>query len=187
MDWMEQSLEMMKSWTDMQKRMWQGWLDASAGLGKTEDNPLSEWVARWQETAQKSMDTWEELTRTFVENEGKWAGSDAAAGYWPGKEDEIKKMTASWTEQTLAVMKAWTEAQRKLWDSWFAAAADMAKSAKGPGGDWYEGWQDAAKRSMDAWDELSRKTMETQADWFKGWQQPAADAGKKSDSGKKTE
>ena len=84
MDWMEQSVEMMKSWTDMQKRMWQGWLDASAGLGKADDNPLGEWVARWQETAQKSMDVWEELTRKFVENEGKWAGSDATAGYWPG-------------------------------------------------------------------------------------------------------
>lgn len=187
MEWMEQSAEMMKSWTDMQKHMWQGWLDASAGLGKTEDNPLAEWVARWQETAKKSMDTWEELTRTFVESEATWAGGDAAASCFPGKEDEIKKMTASWAEQTLAVMKSWTEAQRKLWDSWFAAAADMAKSAKGPGADWSQGWQDAAKSSMDAWEDLSRRTMDTQADWFKGWQQTAADGGKKAASGKKPE
>jgi hypothetical protein len=187
-DWMEQSLEMMKSWTETQKAMWQGWLDASAGLGKTGENPLTGWMARWQEAAQKSMDVWEELTRKVVENEGKWAGSDAGSGFWPGREEELRKIAASWTEQTLAVMKSWTEAQRKLWASWFGAAATMAQSSQEPGSEWYKGWQDAAKRSMDAWDELTRKTMETQAEWFKDWlkPQPGEDAGAKKPASKKS-
>jgi len=87
MEWMEQSLEMMKSWTDMQKRMSQGWLDAAAGLGKAEDNPLAEWVARWQETAQKSMDAWEELTRKFAENEGQ-VGGQRSLGRAHAQDDE---------------------------------------------------------------------------------------------------
>jgi hypothetical protein len=169
MDWMEQSVEMMKSWTDMQKKMWEGWLDASSGLGKPEENPLGEWIARWRETSDKSLEAWQDLVRKTVQTQGKWAGSDAAAGYWPGKEQDVKKMAESWTEQTLAVMKAWTVAQKKLWDDWFTAASNIAKSGKAPNDEWYERWQDAARTSMDAWDKLTRKTLETQSEWFKGW------------------
>ncbi|HJW76250.1 MAG TPA: hypothetical protein VJ787_11395 [Thermoleophilia bacterium] len=169
MDWMQQSVEMMKSWNDMQKKMWESWLDSASGLGKTEENPLGEWIARWRETSEKSLEAWQDLVRKMVESQGKWAGSESVAGVWPGKEQDVKKMAESWTEQTLAVMKSWTVAQKQLWDDWFAAATNMAKSAKAPNDDWYERWQDAARTSMDAWDKLTRKTLETQSEWFKGW------------------
>lgn len=159
MDWMEQSTETMRTWADMQKRMWEGWLDASSGLGQVDDNPLGEWVTRWQETSQKSLAAWEDLVREMIETQGKWAASDSVTGYWPGKEQDIKKMAESWTEQTLTVMKAWTVAQKKLWDDWFATASNIAKSAKAPEDDWYKRWQDAARTSMDAWDELTRKKI----------------------------
>ena len=101
MEWMEQSLEMMKSWTDMQKRLSQGWLDAAAGLGKAEGNPLAEWVARWQEAAQKAMDAWEELTRKFAENEGKWAGSEA----WEELMRKTMKTQEDWFQGWLKTAK----------------------------------------------------------------------------------
>jgi hypothetical protein len=101
MEWMEQSLEMMKSWTDMQKRMSKEWLDAAAGLGKAEGNPLAEWVARWQEAAQKSMDAWEELTRKFAENEGKWAGNEA----WEELMRKTMKTQEDWFQGWLKTTK----------------------------------------------------------------------------------
>ena len=101
MEWMQQSLEMMKSWTDMQKRMSTEWLDAAAGLGKAEGNPLAEWVARWQEAAQKSMDAWEELTRKFAENEGKWAGNEA----WEELMRKTMKTQEDWFQGWLKTAK----------------------------------------------------------------------------------
>lgn len=176
MDWIQQSVETMKSWSDMQKKMWEGWLDSSAGFGKADENPLGEWISRWSETSQKSVEAWEDLARKMVEMQGKVAGSDAVAGYWPGKEQDVKKMAESWTEQTLVIMKAWTAAQKKLWDDWFATASRIAESAQAPTDDWYAKWQDAARTSMDAWDTLTRTTLETQSDWFKGWLKTTGEA-----------
>ena len=187
MDWMEQSREMMQSWSDMQKKMWESWTDAAAGFGKSEENPLGDWVARWQEAMKQSMAVWEDLTRKMVETQAQWASSEAAGAFWPGKEKDMKKMSKIWVDQTTAMMKTWTVAQKTLWDNWFSVADNMAKAAQTPGGsEWLERWQTTARQSMDAWEALSRKTMETQADWFKGWMKSAEEAaGKKPESSTK--
>lgn len=169
MDWMQQSLDMMKSWSDMQKKMWEGWVDAASGLGQAQGNPMDEWVGRWQETVQKSMDVWEDLARSMVETETTWAGSQAAAGVWPGREDDVRKMSKVWAEQTTNLMTAWAEAQRALWNAWFNVASSMAKAGQGPGTESFDQWQEAARTSMDHWEELSRKAMESQAEWLRSW------------------
>jgi len=173
MDWAEQSLEMMKSWTEMQQKLWQGWLDAASTVGKTETNPLADWIAQWQETSTKSIKAWEDLTAKMVETQAHWFASDALKGEWLGRDDDLRKMADAWSEQTLAVMKAWTAAQQQLWDQWFSAAAGMARSSLDPGNNWYEQWRAAAKASMSAWEDLNAKTAAMQTDWFKGWE-PAA-------------
>lgn len=178
MDWMEQSLEMMKAWSEMQKKMWDGWMDAAAGFGTTEKKPLEDWVARWQEAMSQSMDVWEDLVRTVADAQSKWASSEAAAAFWPGREEDVKKMMKVWVDQTAAMLKTWTEAQRTLWDNWFGVATTVAKSTQGPTSDWFERWQTMTRRSMEAWEELSKKTMETQADWMKAWATPTGQAGK---------
>jgi hypothetical protein len=179
MNWMEQSLEMMKSWSDMQKKMWDGWMAAATDLGTAKDNPMDEWTARWQDTMKKSMDVWEDLVRTVVDAESKWTTSEAASSFWPGREDDVKKMMKVWADQTSAMMKSWTDAQRTLWDSWYGMASSAAKSAQSPANEWFERWQTTTRDSMKAWEDLSRTTMEKQADWLKTWT-TAAEAGKKT-------
>lgn len=172
-DYMEQSLEMMKGWTESQRKMWEGWMSTTADLG-AQQNPMSDWMAKWQETSQQSLAAWEDLVRKTVEGQGKYASSDAFAKAWPGAEEDVKRMAQTWTEQTLSMMTAWTDAQRKLWDDWFSAATQAAKApgTAGPG-DWFARWQESAKASVAAWEELSRKTMETQASWQKAAGKPA--------------
>lgn len=175
MDWMQQSTEMMKTWSDMQKKMWESWLDAATGLGDREQNPLGDWIERWREISEKSLAALDDLTRKMVEMQGKMAASETVTGLWPGKEEDVKKAAQSWTEQTLAVMKAWTTAQNKLWADWFSAATSIAGSVKTPNDDWFDQWQKAARTSMEAWDKLTRDTMATQADWFGGWLNPTGE------------
>lgn len=180
MDWMKQSQEMMESWVDAQKKMWEDWAAAAPGFGKVEGNPLGDWVARWQETMQQSMDVWDDLASKAGGPGGAWA----SAGDWPGSEEDAKKMAQIWMDQTTAVMKSWAEAQRALWDAWFEVANKTARSAQSPGSEWYDSWQAAARKSMDAWEDLSRKTMETQADWMKNSTKTAEKAaGKQSAQG----
>lgn len=172
MDWMQQSLDMMRSWSDMQKKMWQDWADAAAGLSKTAENPMGDWIGRWQDMMRQSMAVWEDFTRKMTEAQSSWAGSAPA---WPGREEDVKKMMQVWSDQTAAMMKSWTEAQKTLWDNWFAMAGEMAKAAQGSASaDWFSGWQKAAQESMDAWEKLSRQTMDAQADWLKTWTKTAA-------------
>lgn len=167
MDWMEQSLEMMKSWTETQRKMWEGWMSTAGELGG-QQNPMTDWMTQWQKTAEQSLNAWEDLGRKMVEQQGQYASSEAGRAGWPGADsEEMKRMTESWTEQTLAMMKAWTDAQRKLWNDWFGAVSDAAKT-QGVGGDWFKRWEESARASMDAWEELSRKTAETQVSWMGG-------------------
>lgn len=173
MDWMQQSADMMKSWTSLQQRMWQNWLDASARLGKAEENPMSDWLQQWQEIAERSLNVWEDFVRNATGTQAKWA--EMAAGSWPGgNEDDMRRMAQTWSEQTQAMMQSWTDAQRKLWEGWFNVASNAARTAQEPSGDWFDRWQAAAKQSVEAWEELSRKTMDAQADAFKAWNEAGA-------------
>jgi hypothetical protein len=67
--------------------------------------------------------------------------------------------TQEWTQQTEAMFKAWTDAQRKIWEKW---PLGMQGAAKSPSDQVWE-------KSMQAWEESVKKTLEAQAELTQLW------------------
>ncbi len=67
--------------------------------------------------------------------------------------------TAEWAKQAEAMFKAWADAQRQMWEKWLSGGQGPAKSPSD------QLWE----KSMQAWEESVKKTLETQAEMAKLW------------------
>lgn len=60
MQWREQSEQMMRVWTEAQRRVWEGWMDAArkASPAAMPGADWKDWTAQWQETAKNALESW---------------------------------------------------------------------------------------------------------------------------------
>jgi hypothetical protein len=60
MNWTEQTQEMMRSWTETQKRLWEGWVDAGtkAAAPTTGSGAWGDWFSQWQQMARRNLEAW---------------------------------------------------------------------------------------------------------------------------------
>ena len=60
MNWNEQAQQMVKSWTETQKKLWEGWTDAATqhGASGTPAGLWTDWISQWQKMAQQTLGTW---------------------------------------------------------------------------------------------------------------------------------
>lgn len=147
MDWTKQSEEMMKAWTDTQKKMWDNWLDmVQKGTGQSQAGEIwQKTIEMWEKTVKSSLDAQTEWTRTWVES---LSGTE-------GVSDEV----VEWAKQAQDMSKRWSETQQQLWQGWFdmVKKADASKMA----GAWGEESQNAFK----TWQESAQKMMDAQKQW----------------------
>ncbi|MFP4147004.1 MAG: hypothetical protein ACLFMS_07955 [Halorhodospira sp.] len=147
--------EMVRNWTDMQQRMWEGWLQTVRGMqmptGMTGSEELQQQYQRnleaWEQAVREALNAQMEWTQKWAEQAG---GSESAT---EGMQEVVK--------QTQEMMKAWTEAQSKLWNAWFDSVknmdpASMAGQGDAEGVQVLKAWQDATRRAQEAMQELSR-------------------------------
>lgn len=80
---------------------------------------------------------------------------------------------AAWSDQVQGMMSSWNEAQRKFYEGWMDATSKASEQATaqvknmehGSWRDWFTRWQESAQQSMDAWQSLAKKSLDTQFDW----------------------
>jgi len=64
-----------------------------------------------------------------------------------------------WTKQTEDMFKTWTEAQTKMWDEWLRAMQGFSRPQAS------EAWG----KSVEAWEESVKKTLDAQNEWTRLW------------------
>lgn len=151
MDWAEQTEEMMKTWTETQKNMWDNWLEmVQQGTGQTQAAEL------WQ----KTIETWENTVKSSLDTQMEWINTWAEKlNQTEGVSDEMTE----WTKQAQNMSKRWNETQQQLWQSWF----DMVKKAdpvKMAGA-----WGEESQKAFKAWQESAQKAMDSQMEWASMW------------------
>lgn len=69
-----------------------------------------------------------------------------------------------WTKQTEDMVKSWTEGQTKMWNDWLKAIQGfgMQGFGKGPSSQVWE-------KTIEAWDESIKKTLDAQVEWTQHW------------------
>jgi len=153
MDWTKQTEEMIKTWTDAQRKMWDSWM----GAMKSGDAS-----GAWAQT----VEPWQKAVEQALEAQVAWIRSVAESV--PSAPGATKEMS-EWSQQMLEMMQRWTEAQKPMWERWFetlksANVMDMAGTGA-----------EEAKKVAQAWQDAAKKALEAQQEWARRW------TGKKSD------
>jgi hypothetical protein len=151
MDWTKQTEEVVKSWTETQKKMWDNWLKT------VQQGPEQFQVANvWQ----KTLETWEETVKNTMSAQAEWMkmwtdGFDQQQG--------IPEEAIQWVKQAQTMNKQWADIQQQMWQSWFELVkkVDPAKMS--------DSLDAEGKKAFAVWQETADKVMEAQEKWTGMW------------------
>ncbi len=150
MDWVKQSQEMMQTWAETQKKMWNVWLQSMEGTGPSA--PADIWqttIETWQQSANQTLEAQAKLTRMWVES----------LDQFPGSPENL----AQWAKQAEAMIAGMTETQKQLWDKCFAGLkrVDVPKTGIS--------WEEEGRKIFDTWQDSAHKAMEAQIELASKW------------------
>jgi hypothetical protein len=147
MEWTKQSEEMLKTWTETQKKMWDEWTKAIQGFGKSPSTEVWEkTVETYQQTVQRVLDAQLEGARRWAENFPTGKGTPQEA--------------AEWAKQGQDLIIRWTETQKQLWGSWFELVKKLDASNM-------INWPRDGQKFLQSWQETIQKALNAQAEWVK--------------------
>lgn len=153
MDWLKQSEELFKSWTQTQQTMWENWTQA------LKSGPKPQAASTWTQT----IATWENAVKNMLESQAlwtrMWARSFSALDGAPAD-------TAKWVEQTEALSKVWLDFQESLWQNWFGLVKKLDPNQL------QEQWSAELEKGMQTWQANVQKMRDTQAEWTQNWPKP---------------
>jgi len=102
--------DVLKTWTDAQKRLWESLCSAVPLQPPTG-------VEAWRETYLKNLESWEAAVRRSLEQEAAWVEE------WVrriAREKGTPEMMASWVRQMEEVLHRWIQTQNQWWNDYFA-------------------------------------------------------------------
>ena len=156
MDWTKQTEEMVKSWTDVQKKMLDQWLAPikSLAASQPEGAAAGEYL--------KGLEAWEAAVRKALDAQAQWArmwGEGLTTQKAPGD------AMAAWAGQTQEMIKAWTDSNKQLWDHWLSAVQKVNPASSGA----TEAWKKQSESVMKAWQDAADTAQKTMSDWAAQW------------------
>ncbi len=151
MDWQKQMEKMVGTWTDMQRGMWDNWIDAVRRFGQSSgeaDQMRSEY--------ERQLAAWEASVQQALEAQKEWAAQWAqqASGT-----EQAPEPVVQWMEQMQAMMQGWTESQHQLWEAWFESLRTM-DPGKSTGR-----WEEESREVLEAWQQAAERAREAMAQW----------------------
>lgn len=156
MEWAKQSEEILKTWTDAQKKMWDDCTKAMQGFGKSPSAEVwAQTVDTCSQTIQKVLDAQVEAARLWAENVTTAKGSP--------------QEVAEWAKQGQEMITRLTETQRQLWGNWFEFVKKLDASN-------ILNWTRDGQKFVQSWQETIQKALNAQAEWLR----TTGQAGKKS-------
>ncbi|MBN2304174.1 MAG: hypothetical protein JXQ72_06850 [Anaerolineae bacterium] len=143
MDWLKQSEEMVKMWSESQQKMMSGWLSSMKTF--TAPNTAGVW--------HKTLETWERAVQNMLETQAQWAR------LWAGSVTATKGVsqeTIQGVAQVKELTEQWVAFQQDLWQRWF----EMARQVNLTG---------TPESVFQVWQESLQKAMTAQQEWVKTW------------------
>jgi hypothetical protein len=149
MDATSQAEEMIKSWGEIQHKMWSHWQDLwLASLKEGGVAGTAESAADSSEQARRVLEAWDNTVRRALEAQLEWTR------IWTERVAEssnVPPQIVTAARQLHESAKAWTGFQTKLWEGWLNAASS-------PG---FTG--------VEAFQRTAQTLAEAQAEWLRQW------------------
>jgi len=158
MDWNTQFEDMMKAWTDTQKKMWDGYFETIQGLNK----PAS--TRMWESTVSMGEDMFKDLLKTQLQGVTAWVDGLA-------KMESVPAQVVESARQFQEMTARWNKTQTELIENWFGMMKKFTPSNPA------EAWTEMPQAMFKPWQESFQTVMDAQVKWMNTWMQQA----KKSD------
>ena len=164
-DWTKQTEQLVNTWSDTQRSMWDNW------LGAMEQMSAGNNLKAFEDERKKVVDTWESSVHKGLEAQSQWAKmwADSLAS-----NKSTPKPMLEWAKQMQDMMKSWTDQQENLSKVWFEMMKKMDAS------DMTEMWESQGTQMMKTWQEAVDKSLEAQKSMTDMWSQTATKTAKKS-------
>lgn len=150
MDWTMQAEEMITTWTRVQQKMWESWLNAMQVAA-----PHS------PETWEQALELWSNSVREALQAQVAWIQ------FWVTSVmtgSSSPKEVAGWFEHVLDMTQRWADTQTQLSEYWFDTMKKSHPSTLSRAWDMEE-----AQHVMHSWQEASQKLLEAQLGWLQLW------------------
>ena len=157
-DWTKQTEQLVNTWSDTQKTMWDNWLGAMQSMSGGAN------LDAFEAERKKVVDTWEASVKKGLEAQAEWAKmwSDSLSA-----NKSTPKPMLEWAKQMQTMMKSWTDSQEELSHVWFEMMKKMdASQMTGT-------WDAQGKQMVKAWQDAVDKSLEAQQEMTKVWSQAA--------------
>jgi len=160
MNWQKQVEQLVGQWTDMQRSMWEHWVDTVRAFGQERGQAdavradYEQQLERWEHTVQQAVAAQREWST-------QWARSLNAAGATPpvmpglATEDSTRQLM----EHMQSVMKDWVESQQRFWDTWLSSLQGAG------GGDAAQRWEQECQRLTAAWQQTTEQAQASLMAW----------------------
>ena len=140
----------MKTWMDAQKRMWDGFFEATQGYGKSPS------TKSWEQLVSMGEET---LKNTFQAQAGwiqTWVKSLTGVEGTPSQVlDSAKQFEDGY--------RRWSEAQQQIWANWFDLLKKFDPSSM------TGGWPASFSNPFQVWQETTQKMVNAQFEWMRAW------------------
>lgn len=152
MDWAVQTDEMIRTWTDAQRKMWENWLEAMQHMGNA-----SQANATWE----RIVETWKESSHKALETQVAWTQ------FWADSmttNANTPREVIEWTQQVRDTMQQWQASQAQLAENWFETLKKSNPATL------IKTWNNTeAQQIVTTWQEAFQKLMEAQFGWLRMW------------------
>ena len=143
-DWSKQTSDLVATWTETQKKMWDTWLGAmtntSAGTSaKKASGERAKLLEAWHASLAKGLAAQSEWTKLWTE----------ALGANPA----TPKPVLEGARQLQAMMATWTRAQTQLTGAWF----ELLKTADNP--EMTAAWERQGQALLKSWQEATEQAL----------------------------
>jgi hypothetical protein len=160
MNWNTQYEDMLKTWTDTQKKVWDGYFDSVQGLNKSQSARM------WESTLSMGEDMLKNMLKTQMEGLTAWVDGLA-------KMENVPPQTVESARQFQEMAARWNKTQAELLANWFSMLKKFIPAT--PTTDWTE----MPQAMFKTWQETTQNIMDAQVKWMNSWTEQA----RKSDGG----
>jgi hypothetical protein len=152
MDSSKQAEEMVRTWAEVQRKMWESWLTPMKGLqGGGAASEYSKALETWEASVKKALDAQVEWTRMWAE--GMTAGQATS---------EVAVTTAKRVHE---MMRIWTDSHKQLWENWFTTLRQLDPSRLPMAGE----WEKEAQKVTQIWQDAAKAAQQAMAEWTALW------------------
>ncbi|MEN9934239.1 MAG: hypothetical protein RLZZ387_818 [Chloroflexota bacterium] len=150
-DWLNQTEELMRTWTKAQQSMWETWR-ANMPSATAQPAAAETWaqsVQAWQDVMQKSLTAQADFVKF-------WSESMTSAPMAPAQMQEMSALIADTTRQ-------WTETQSQIYSSWLDAVAKADAAAMA------QSWDDGTRKAFETWRATASSAIKAQRKLAESW------------------